>query len=158
LAAGDRLVAQLGLTSSRLQIFSAVSLSTPTSGVGHTRPRRPLLGATDARPVLPSKRTHAGRPDRGSLGPEPAVDDLICRAVRPCRERALFTAPGKLHRNRLASFFGKRFWKKSQMGGSRSRTAVPETLRDGRWSRPRRLARPGTAGRLYPASYAALLK
>jgi hypothetical protein len=29
-------------------------------------------------------------------------------------------------------------WKNSQMGGSRSLTTVPETLRDGRWSEGRR--------------------
>ena len=57
MAAGDRLVAQLGPRSSSLQIFSAVSLSTPTSGVGQTRPRRPPPWLAYARQVLPGKRT-----------------------------------------------------------------------------------------------------
>jgi hypothetical protein len=41
------------------------------SAPGQTRPRRPALLRANARPVLPSKRTQMGRPDRGSLGPSP---------------------------------------------------------------------------------------
>src|SRR5258708_12090848 len=43
------------------------------SAVGQTRPRRPPPRRAYSRPVLPSKRTHTGRPDRGSLGPAPEV-------------------------------------------------------------------------------------
>src|SRR5258708_20005516 len=39
------------------------------SYLGPTRPRRPAPQRTYARPVLPSKPTHTGPPDRGSLGP-----------------------------------------------------------------------------------------
>jgi hypothetical protein len=38
------------------------------SALGQTRPRRPLLGAPYARPVLPSKRTHAGDQIGAALG------------------------------------------------------------------------------------------
>jgi len=38
------------------------------AGMGQTRPRRPLLGAPYARPVLPSKRTHAGDQIGAALG------------------------------------------------------------------------------------------
>src|SRR5260370_41338329 len=37
--------------------------------MGQTRPRRPPPWRAYAPPVLSSKRTHAGRPDRGSFGP-----------------------------------------------------------------------------------------
>src|SRR5258708_30755334 len=43
------------------------------SYMGQTRPRRPPPRFAYARPVLPSKRTRAGRPDRGSLGPIPDI-------------------------------------------------------------------------------------
>src|SRR5262245_1659541 len=39
--------------------------------MGQTRPRRPPSRRAYARPLLPSKRTHTGRPNRGSLGPQP---------------------------------------------------------------------------------------
>jgi hypothetical protein len=42
---------------------------------GQTRPRRPPPRFAYARPVLPSKRTHAGRQDRGRLGPIAAIED-----------------------------------------------------------------------------------
>src|SRR5260370_7574610 len=44
-----------------------------TAALGQTRPRRPPLRGAYARPVVPSKRTHTGRLDRGSLGPRAAV-------------------------------------------------------------------------------------
>src|SRR5258708_20337771 len=41
------------------------------TGMGQTRPLRPPRQGAYARPVLPSKRTDTGRPDRGILGPLP---------------------------------------------------------------------------------------
>ncbi len=66
--------------------------ATPKSAEsGQTRPRRPPPRHAYARPMLPSKRTHMGRPDRGSLGPLPDIqpettlDERILRLLRSHR-------------------------------------------------------------------------
>ncbi len=53
--------------------------------MGQTRPRRSPPRFGYARPVLPGKRTHAGRPDRGSLGPLPDIPSVTSLDVLYCR-------------------------------------------------------------------------
>src|SRR5260370_6189905 len=70
----------------RLQFLRLQRLDRSMSASGQTRPRRPPRRFAYARPVLHSKRTHAGQWDRGSLGPLPHIPSVSAAELnRPRR-------------------------------------------------------------------------